>query len=898
VSLLLCACRSDTTSVDAPNIPVGWTAPPSGVERPEPAPVPGLDASGNRTIAETYAERARRRREALRGGGSVSSFGGSAPSGWSVSAPKHQGVDFTVTYRQPSSGVVIEQTVLKGARKSALTSYKGMPHRDWVLRDVLVEPADGFQTYWGIRVYEVRDWLLENVEIRGMGAPGREGHAVYANVAGNMTFRNCWFHGNRGQAVQVVARPKIGTAPATGKLEIVDCRFEENGFDSDRAAFAITAFGIGSNHDITIRNTRVTALNLPPTSNSNGTVTNSRGGICIAPVAGSRSEPVWFDEANPPFTQGRVVLDGVYVELKNPAQPLGLFKGCRDAVGGVDTDFSWDPKSGPRVQRAEPAAGAAAGAAAAADESAVEGAAESTAGGGEKSSSGGDAAAAAAGGAVAGAAVASSGDEEVDLSARDALRAPDGFVVDVADWEEIVPTQDWTDYTVKESNATSGVVREQQLIRSARRSGLATYTGVLHEDWTLRDVTVVPAEGVRTLWGMRVYEISDWLLERVEIAYMGVPGDGGRSGREGHAFYGNVAGDLTFDNCWIHHNRGQAIQVVARPRSGTAPAVGKLTVRNSLLQENGFDSDRAAFAVTVHGPGSEYDVELEDVRIEALRLPDHQGHDGRVRNSRGGICIAPVGNLPNEPVWYDAEDPPFTNGRVTLNNVLVAMRRPAQALGLFRGIRELEVTGCAFYGGEGSEVVIDAPGKPGRDCGRVVWKGNQGDATLVYRGRALGPVSGDYELEPPKGDPKGDPEEDSEEAPAEEPTGDEPAEETSEQPAGEAAAAAGASAGATQQPTEPGGSTPDRAQPGPAGAAKETAPEETAGATEQPAPVETPTEAPVTDTPVVPAPDPEPPAAEVDDGPAPPTEPPGAGERPPPFPQPSPVPGSAKDGGA
>ena len=43
---------------------------------------------------------------------------------------------------------------------------------------------------------------------------------------------------------------------------------------------------------------------------------------------------------------------------------------------------------------------------------------------------------------------------------------------------------------------------------------------------------------------------------------------------EGHAFYANVAGNLSFDDCDFHHNQGQPAAGLAGPRPEVDDVIG------------------------------------------------------------------------------------------------------------------------------------------------------------------------------------------------------------------------------------------------------------------------------------------------------------------------------------
>ena len=88
---------------------------------------------------------------------------------------------------------------------------------------------------------------------------------------------------------------------------------------------------------------------------------------------------------------------------------------------------------------------------------------------------------------------------------------------------------------------------------------------------------------------------------------------------------------------------------------------------------------------------------------------------------------------------------PFSQGKVELNNVRIRHRKPDRPLVQIKGCEELVVRDCTFVGGK---IQLDDPSKPGRDCGRIVWEGNLGNATVVHAGKRLGKASEDFTIEP------------------------------------------------------------------------------------------------------------------------------------------------------
>lgn len=300
---------------------------------------------------------------------------------------------------------------------------------------------------------------------------------------------------------------------------------------------------------------------------------------------------------------------------------------------------------------------------------------------------------------------------------------------------------------------TRGFALESALLQASPRSALICYEkrGPF-ERVVLRDLLIKVVPGTidldRSYWGVRGYDMSDALLEGVEITGFGriTP-----KHDEGHAIYLNLAGSLSLIGCDIHHNGGQGLQLVNRPHESVlppGPARGTIAVRETRFRENGFNPDRGASQVSIFGTGQA--VEFQDVEISA-GFDETAWPNGR---TSGGLLIEPESfeaRNPERLVWWrPVELPegfvvPFTQGPTSLERVTIRHQNPSRPLAQIKGCESLEVRECLF---EGGTVQLDDPEKPGRSCGRITWVGNRGDALVYREGKLLGPASQDFVIEP------------------------------------------------------------------------------------------------------------------------------------------------------
>ena len=303
--------------------------------------------------------------------------------------------------------------------------------------------------------------------------------------------------------------------------------------------------------------------------------------------------------------------------------------------------------------------------------------------------------------------------------------------------------------TITLKSREAGFTVQDTIVQASARTAFICYqNGGPYRGTTLRnsilrvDPGTIPLE--RSYWAFRGYDMIDTVLDRVEITGFGKVT---YKHDEGHAIYFNIAGSLLLEDCHIHHNGGQALQLVNRPSESilpSGPAAGCITIRRTAFRENGFNPDRGAFQVSIFGTGQA--ISMEDVEIIAGRdgTPYPGDHTG------GALLIEAEGHSNKRPVWWrPAELPedfpmPFAQGRVELVRVRIDHQAPNRPLVQIRGCEELIVRDCRFHGGR---IDLDLPGKPGRESGRIVWEGNGGSAEVFVRGRHMGPAGNDFVIE-------------------------------------------------------------------------------------------------------------------------------------------------------
>ncbi|MFT7539488.1 MAG: hypothetical protein ACI9K5_000444 [Gammaproteobacteria bacterium] len=247
----------------------------------------------------------------------------------------------------------------------------------------------------------------------------------------------------------------------------------------------------------------------------------------------------------------------------------------------------------------------------------------------------------------------------------------------------------------------------------------------------------------RSYWAFRGYDMIDTLVERVEITGFGVVTP---KHDEGHAIYLNLAGDFTVLDSHLHHNGGQALQLVNRPGESVlppGPAAGTIRIENTRIAENGFNPDRGGFQVSIFGTGQAITMRNTEIVAGMDETVFHRNQTG------GGLLIEAEADNGKRAIWWKPKDRPedwvvpFAQGITHLDGVILRHRNPNKPLAQIKGCEELLVENCWF---EGGDVVLDHPQKAGRNSGKITWRGNGGTARLFVRGKHVGPVSGTYEF--------------------------------------------------------------------------------------------------------------------------------------------------------
>jgi len=280
----------------------------------------------------------------------LTGFGPVEPEGGFAVHPPARGD--TIALLEPTDDFVLEDAIVQASKRTAFIAYehrgpyRGTTFRNSVLR---VEPGtlEDDRSYWAVRGYDMIDTLFERVEITGFGVvtPHHdEGHAIYLNVRGPITLRDCFVHHNGGQGLQLVNRPNesdLPPGPAEGRIEVRNTAFVENGFNPNRASFQVSIFGTGQGilmEDVVI------AAGIDGTEYHRG---KTGGALLIEAERWDPGRPqrrVWWRpeeptaDFEPPFTSGRTELTRLRVYHRDPNRALVQIKGCEELIVR-DCDF-------------------------------------------------------------------------------------------------------------------------------------------------------------------------------------------------------------------------------------------------------------------------------------------------------------------------------------------------------------------------------------------------------------------------------------------------------------------------------------------------------------------------------------------------------------------------------
>ncbi len=142
-------------------------------------------------------------------------------------------------------------------------------------------------------------------------------------------------------------------------------------------------------------------------------------------------------------------------------------------------------------------------------------------------------------------------------------------------------------------------------------------------------------------WGIRAYNVVGKLVN-LELWRCG----DWTQGREGHAVYLNVAGDLLIDKLRGVQNGGQLLQLVWRPGETKMPqdlwpsVKHLIDLRNLISLDNGAinfgQSVRASWPISIFSPGSR--VHIKSPRI-STELADFTGDHGERCKSHGALLV-------------------------------------------------------------------------------------------------------------------------------------------------------------------------------------------------------------------------------------------------------------------
>lgn len=318
--------------------------------------------------------------------------------------------------------------------------------------------------------------------------------------------------------------------------------------------------------------------------------------------------------------------------------------------------------------------------------------------------------------------------------------------IDRSQWKTISPKGPQQYDTIKVNAKNPTLDLQKVVLLSANRTGAMVFrsgdwreTGETFRGISVRQFELTPARPYDpeikgryksgTLWGMRLYNVADLLLEDGWIHDI-------QEIYEGHGLYINPCGPLTLRRLVIEDCGGQAIQLMNRQWSEPSenlPFAGGLVHLDTIKIRNcSFNPNRGAFPITMRGLGPNADVLIENVDIY-IKWNQPQKRSGRTCRSAGGIVLArPDSKLES----YDFDF--FRN--VTLRNCRVVLIDPFQPVLQVEGCRKLTVENCHFEGGD----VRLAPFDRGPGVLRLTWRNNTGNARVQHRGKTLGTADADF----------------------------------------------------------------------------------------------------------------------------------------------------------
>lgn len=143
-------------------------------------------------------------------------------------------------------------------------------------------------------------------------------------------------------------------------------------------------------------------------------------------------------------------------------------------------------------------------------------------------------------------------------------------------------------------------------------------------------------------WGVRAYNVVGTLFD-LELWRVG----DWTNGREGHAVYLNVAGDLDVERLRAVECGGQLLQIVWRvgetnmPRTSWPSAANLISIVDCSARDCGAITSgqavRASWPLSIFATGAR--VEIDDLRVDC-RLPEFAGDRGELFRSHGAVLVS------------------------------------------------------------------------------------------------------------------------------------------------------------------------------------------------------------------------------------------------------------------
>ena len=286
--------------------------------------------------------------------------------------------------------------------------------------------------------------------------------------------------------------------------------------------------------------------------------------------------------------------------------------------------------------------------------------------------------------------------------------------------------------------------------KNVARAGWHSYTGAsqLVLGFTLEDAEIAPtatqtctAKGstwpVGAKWGSRLYGLRDATVRRVWT-------HGLHCSTDGHAFYHSTAGgEHLFEHCLMENLAGQALQLRCDVGKHGGPwqgpnIAGKTTIREVAALDCGQGEGRGSYPFTLWAlgrPDSLHDIEIERCYVRnAWAVPDGKGYRGY-----GVLLIQNPDSVQTH-----------TMPSVTIHH-FVAHTEQNDRYVFINGVANLIVTDCKFTANGGNDKIeldrVDYPQYVGmQPVESVIWKRNQGNAQVFWRGQQIARADEEFEI--------------------------------------------------------------------------------------------------------------------------------------------------------